>query len=180
MKEKNSAHELRRQELFEKLWSDFYPRIYTFLKTGFNFTREDLEDLVQEIMFKAFSRRETYDSAFAMSTWVYTIARNKGIDLVRKQKRSGAIQILSLKDDTVIHGPVTPETRLISDETRTTVQKALAILKPRDRQIAFLWYFEGFTQAQIARVVDVPVGTVKYRVHEIKKLLRRELEDVYE
>jgi len=124
-------------EYFEQLWAEYYPRIYAFLRTGFNFSREDLEDITHETFLRAFRNISGYDSSYSVSTWMYTIARNM-------------------------------------------IRSALFDLPPRDRNIAFLWYYEEFTQTQIGKIMEMPEGTIKYRIFEIKKILRKKLEEVYE
>jgi RNA polymerase sigma-70 factor (ECF subfamily) len=73
---------------------------------------------------------------------------------------------------------VTPqaEQELIGNQLHRFVEKFLASLPPQDRQAAFLRFHQGLSYRKIAEIIDVPSGTVKYRVHSIRKQLRSALE----
>lgn len=173
----NTSRHNGESKLFEEIWTEYYPKIYIFLRTGFGFSREDLEDLTQDTLLKAYSRYDTYNSVYAISTWMYTIARNLAVDWFRKRKRRAAVtDTVPLHEAEPAGREESPEAELLNEETRIMIKSALLVLKPRDRQIAFLWFYEEIPQKRIAEILKVPAGTIKYRIHEIKKILTSRLE----
>ncbi len=74
----------------------------------------------------------------------------------------------------------TPEAQTLNKELHHAIEKVIDTFNDDNRQIAFLYFFEGMKNREIARIINIPIGTVKSRVHGIRKTLKKELEKYYE
>lgn len=169
-------------ESFSALW-ERYHRSLTWFVSGYlselrNGDRaHQVEDAVQEIMLKVYRSRERYDGRRAVSTWIYAIARNHCIDLVR---RTGTRRVRLARDvdPDLLSSPERngPESQLVRAELHAAVGRFIASLAGDDRTMLMLRFYEDLPYAQIALATGRPEGTVKYRIHELKKQLRLYLE----
>ncbi len=138
----------------------------------------EAEDAVQEIMLKVYRSLERYDGRRSMSAWVYTIARNHCADLRRKRR---VLRMPLDQDDEGVEALAgeryrTPEQAYLAEELRRSIDSFMATLGPEDRTVLFLRFYEELPYGEIAAVTGRPEGTVRYRVHELKRHLRDYLE----
>ena len=174
-------------ESFPLLW-ERYHRSLTWFVSGYlsgirNGDRaRQLEDAVQEIMLKVYCSRHRYDGRRAVSTWIYSIARNHCIDLARRSG-TGRVHLARDVDPDLLASPEQngPESQLVRAELHAAVGRFVASLAGDDRTMLMLRFYEDLPYAQIALATGRPEGTVKYRIHELKKQLRLclEAEDEY-
>jgi RNA polymerase sigma-70 factor (ECF subfamily) len=165
--------EKRREEKFERIWDRYYRPLVVFCGSFSHLLTGEAEDMAQEVLVKVYRSLDTYDSAYSMNTWIYRIARNHCIDTVRKYIRNRAVP-LSRAVESPRPGP---EKTALTAEELELVESFLGSLERNDRQIAFLRFYEDFKYREISDVLDIPAGTVKYRVHEIRKGLKAFLEE---
>lgn len=169
--------ERSRERCLRRVWQEYYPRLLVFVRAQGGSAAAEPEDTVQEVMEKIFRGIATYDPSWSFSTWAYAVARNACRDRNRRACREGGVQPLSALPpglEPCTHR--TPEQELLDGETRRVVQEFFRGGKAEDRQIAFLRFRERMRYSEIATVMDMPVGTVKYRVHEIRRNLAARLE----
>ena len=161
---------------FEQIWQRFYAPLVVFC-AHFNGVRNSgmlqPEDLAQEVLLKVFTRIEAYDRNYSMATWVYRIARNHCIDAVRKAAAAEG-RALSGNEPGRETGP---ELEAERKELEMLIDGYLAGLENTDRHIAFLRFSENLKLREIARILEMPAGTVKYRLHRIRNGLRVELKE---
>lgn len=159
---------------FEVLWKEYYPKVTVYLKSSFGFLPgTDLEDHLQEIFLKAYRCREQYDPRYGFSTWLYTLARNHCLDLLRKKS-----PVFSGVDPDELAGSPDPVPEaFLSAESRAEVRRALGELPEAERTMVFLRYYEDLSCREIARVLDLPEGTVKSRFHAIRGKLEPRLKE---
>ena len=159
------------------LWDEYRPRLIVFVRNFGGIPADSPEDIAHDIIERAMKRSHQFDGVHAFSTWLYRLARNHCIDVSRNRKRRREIfnrNAAALRSERrVFRGP---QEQLDRSETAAAIAAAIARLKPRDRQIAFLRYFEEFPIAEISDVMGMPTGTVKCRLHVVLDLLRRDLE----
>ena len=131
------------------------------------------EDAAQETFIQAWLRLSSYRPRTSLRNWLYRIAVNTAIDMLRKDKRilPDAVEDLSLTDS----GP-SPEVLATSSERMEMVQKAVLALPDASRAVLVLREYEGFSYQEIADALDIPVGTVMSRLNYARKLLRERLE----
>lgn len=124
--------------------------------------RAAAEDLVQEVFTRILKYRTTYQGEDKFVVWMFKIARNAHIDLLRRQKPAFSLdeQYEELRDSAL-----PPEERLEREEDAALVAKALARLSPRKQEIIVLSRFQNMKYREIADLLECPVGTVKAMVH---------------
>lgn len=132
--------------------------------------RELGEELLQETFLKIWTKSHQYDPKKArLFTWMLTIARNKAIDATRTVRFKGRSKIQSLDTD------VTNDTYSPSIELNTDVigiRELVKKLNTKYMQVIDLLYFQGYTQAETAEELDLPLGTVKTRIRTAVQLLK--------
>jgi RNA polymerase sigma factor (sigma-70 family) len=132
------------------------------------------EDILQEAFVKIWHNFNQYDqSKGRLFTWMLNLTRNLTIDVLRSKGYKKQTKI-SGDENSVDNIPDTSSTLLKFDSLG--IRKQLANLKPEQRIIIDMAYFSGFTQDEIAKELDVPLGTVKTRMRtailELRKMLQ--------
>ena len=133
----------------------------------------DAEEAVQEALVRAWIRRHACRSPEAPLPWILEITRNESRRLLARHARRQR----SATDQATQWEPEVEDEELMSATTRVTVEQALAVLEDADRQVLRLRYRDDLTQADVARRLGVPEGTVKARLHRARARLRTILED---
>jgi RNA polymerase sigma-70 factor (ECF subfamily) len=144
----------------------------------------EAEDLVQEAFIKAFGALKSYRFEYRFSTWLYKIAANCAIDYLRKRK----IEAMSLDrpvetaDGTVqvelADWTYNPEETLHKQRQRISIAEAIAALPPKYKEVIIMRHAQDMPYYEIAKKLDVPVGTVKARIFRARELLKKELRGI--
>ena len=151
----------RDRAAFATLFRDVAPAIRRYLMSaGVDAVQAD--ELVQEVMVTVWRRAETFDPSRASgSTWLFTIARNKRIDALRRERRPE----IDLDDPALVAAPERSADAAVDEGRRAAaVREALADLPPEQAQILRRAYFDDQSLSTIAGETEVPLGTVKSRV----------------
>ena len=113
-------------------------------------------------MIAVWTKSSTYDSSkSSVSTWIYTIARNKRIDKIRKEKR----HYLSESDEGLeIPVDSTQEKEIFSAQVSNSLKKYMSNLPEEQSKLLKLSYFYNKTHADISTELKIPLGTVKSRI----------------
>jgi len=146
---------------FNSIFKYFAPRLKSFLvKAGSTDTQA--EEVIQEVMIAVWTKSSTYDSnKSSVSTWIYTIARNKRIDKIRKEKR----HYLSESDEGLeIPVPSTQEKEIFTAQVSNSLKKYMSNLPEEQSKLLKLSYFYNKTHADISAELKIPLGTVKSRI----------------
>ena len=146
---------------FNNIFRYFAPRLKSFLvKAGS--TDSQAEEVIQEVMIAVWTKSSTYDSnKSSVSTWIYTIARNKRIDKIRKEKR----HYLSESDEGLeIPVDSTQEKEIFSAQVSNSLKKYMSNLPEEQSKLLKLSYFYNKTHADISEELKIPLGTVKSRI----------------
>lgn len=148
------------KQAFAALYDHFAPRIKGWvMKMGAPAGRA--EDIVQDVMLQIWRRAAQFDPARAdAGTWIFAIARNRYIDLIRQEKRPE----IAIDDPVLVSDEATPEQALHARERADRVAAALSQLPAAQRQIIEQSYFAELTQQEIATQDGLPLGTVKSRL----------------
>jgi RNA polymerase sigma-70 factor (ECF subfamily) len=131
------------------------------------------EDVAQETFLRAYRYLSTFRSDAAFSTWVYRIAVNLCIDVARK-RRSYPLEPLNDEDSVADDAGADPEATVGAREALAHVEEALQWLSPDHRAILLLRELEGLSYEQIARVLQIPKGTVMSRLFHARMNLQRQ------
>jgi RNA polymerase sigma-70 factor, ECF subfamily len=142
------------------------------IASGLVGNREEAQDVTQEAFLAAFANLSGYDSSrAAFSTWLFTIARNRCLNLL-KRRRPIALNALDSIGDVASADPI------VSQELSQQLDRALASLPVEQRSAFVLAEIEELTYAEIARIERTSIGTVKSRIHRAKQRLQSLLEPV--
>jgi RNA polymerase sigma-70 factor (ECF subfamily) len=167
--------ESRDKQAFATLFRYYAPRLKSFLvKQGFSDI--ECEDLVQETMLNLWRKAESFDPAKAgVSTWIFTIARNCGVD---RRRRSGRL-VPQPAEDAVEEPDPDPlaEEVMITRQNEAAIRVALGRLPVEQAAVIRMSFFGDNPQAEIARSLGVPLGTVKSRVRLALQRLRKMMEE---
>ena len=154
-----------------------------FRMTG---NQQDAEDVVQESFLRAYKQLAKFDERASFGTWLYRIAANCSLDLVRSRKRRQ--EHLAPQeaeggefDDTVALLPSAdpnPERIALSGEVRGRVEQAMQELSATERTAFVLRHFEGMCIEDVGKVLDCAPGAAKHSVFRAVQKLRRALEPV--
>ena len=154
---------------FSNLFDFLAPKIKTyFIQNGLS--PDNSEELTQEVMSIIWSKSKLYDpSKSAVSTWVYTIARNKKVDFLRKNTKlaynEADIREFLYEDDS--------NKEINEKEISDQVNKINNELDKDQRKIIKMNFFESKSHKKIAEELEIPLGTVKSRIRHILTKLQR-------
>ena len=162
------------EEAFQELVHRYKDSVYGFLRRFLS--RPDLvEDVFQETFMQLFVSRDTFDISRPLRPWLFTIAANKAKDALRRMQRNESANLGSMFDseehsiedvlNTLDYDTRMPYDDLIRDETAASVKRVIARMPAKLREIILLAYFHKFSYAEISKVLRIPVGTVKSRLH---------------
>lgn len=162
-----------KQSAFTALSAKYRSQIENYIST-FISNKEEIEDITQEVFNKAFSSLQTYDTNYAFSTWIYSIAKNSCIDFYRK-RRPQFTEIpeessLSNKDfNSIIE--ISPEEKVISEQEISILISNIENLDVKYRKVAFLRFIKEYAYEEISSDLDLPINTVKTRLKRARKKL---------
>ncbi len=141
----------------------------------------DAEELAQEVFVKAYLALDSFDPSRKFSSWLFKIAHNASIDVLRK-KRLPTVALETEEERILDPLAVVPDRRTESPASRVergelarAIEIALGRLRPAYREMMILRFQEGMAYEEIAEVTGLPLGTVKTHLHRARKAMAREL-----
>jgi RNA polymerase sigma-70 factor, ECF subfamily len=177
---------------WQEIVQQFHRRIYNICYR-FSGSADDAADLSQEVFIKMYRTLNTFDTSRAsFMTWVTTVTRNLLVDHFRKGKYDRITDSLDATPgnqedgltlaDQLEDGAASPEARMRSQETQKLVHEGLKRLSPELREAVILRDLQDLDYKDIAKVLNVPEGTVKSRINrgrtELARLLQRNYRQV--
>jgi RNA polymerase sigma-70 factor, ECF subfamily len=149
----------RYERAFEILLERYKDKVFHL---ALSFTREasSAEDLAQETFLKLWRVLPRYDGRASVSTWLYTIARNTCLSHLRDERPGRALPVFE-------SGPERGDDGTAGIDAR----RLLAKLPDRDRQLLTLFYMEGRSYEEVAKITGMPLGTVKSYLHRARRML---------
>ena len=153
---------------FESLLASCQGALERFVRFRIGRSRQDADDVLQEVYLSAYQRFHTLRSPAAFKGWILRIAQNKCADYFRARAR-----ILEIPVET-IYQPTLTATRY---GPASAVSETLDRLAARDQQILYLAYWKDLPQAEIARRLSIPLGTVKSRLYAAREKFRQHYPD---
>lgn len=158
------------QSAFAELFGHFAPRVKAFLmKSGANAALA--EECAQDVMATVWQKAHLFDAERAsVATWVFTIARNRRIDALRKQRRPEPEDLTWGPE----HEPDQTEAFALQQESEL-LGKALAALPENQRVLIERAYFGELSHSEIAAETGLPLGTIKSRIRLALERLRNEM-----
>lgn len=160
---------------FAELFDHFAPRVKGLLMRG-GASAELAEEIAQETLLSVWRKAAMFDPAKAnASTWIATIARNRRIDIARRETRSRLSQVYEILDE---EGPQQPDETISGAERDARVRAAMTGLSTDQYRVVELAFLEGLTHQDVAKQLAIPLGTVKSRLRLALSHLRARLEDL--
>lgn len=162
------------EDAFQAIVSQYKDSVCSFLRRFLD--RSDLvEDVFQETFMQLYVSRDMFDLSKPLRPWLFTIAANKAKDALRRNRRIDSTHLgsmfgtedSSMEDvlNTLDSDTRMPYDNLIKDETAAAVHRVISRMPAKLREILILGYFHTFAYAEIAKILRIPVGTVKSRLH---------------
>jgi RNA polymerase sigma-70 factor (ECF subfamily) len=142
----------------------------------------DAEDVVQETFLRAYRRLKQFESRSSFGTWIFRIAVNTALDLMRRLGRYGQTEQAMLEPDgkrTILQPPASepaPDRLLFSMELRQKVESVLASLSPQVRTAFVLRHYEGMSIEEIGSALSLKGSATKNSIFRAVRRLRKELE----
>jgi RNA polymerase sigma-70 factor, ECF subfamily len=143
--------------------------------------RHEAEDIAQEAFIRAYVNINSYNSKFKFSTWLYRITTNLCIDRIRKKKPDYYLDAeVAGTEGLTLYSQIPSKTRLPEDDVETleiqdAIQREITRLPEKYRSVIVLKYIEELSLNEISEILDLPLGTVKTRIHRGREALRKQL-----
>ena len=170
------------QELFRDLVQRYQGRLVNYLYRLLRNTQE-AEDLAQEVFFKVYRALDRYDPKYKFSTWLFRVAQNAAIDQIRKRR----LQLVSMDrqgsgDDDLgtwefPSSDPSPYSDLRNQERGEAIQVAIDGLPWDYRELIVLRHYGELSYDEIAKLKDMPLGTVKNKLFRGRQMMKERLQD---
>jgi RNA polymerase sigma-70 factor (ECF subfamily) len=177
---KTSYTEKERHRIFEK---EFLPHIDAMYNFAYRITYDEdaAKDLLQDTYYKAYKFIESFQAGTNAKAWLFRILKNSFINEFRKKNKEPAkvdyqdVETYYNSDD--VNEVITSDLRVevLQDMIGDEVSNALNALAVDFRIVIILCDLEGFTYEEMSKILDIPIGTVRSRLHRARNLLRERL-----
>jgi RNA polymerase sigma-70 factor (ECF subfamily) len=162
----------RHQSAFEYLYDNYSGALNTVVLSVIS-DRDVATDVLQEVFLKVWKQIDSYDETRGrLFTWMTNIARNAAIDMVRSKAYKHQQQNRELTE--IVYQ--SSEASILIPIEQIGLRKLVYQLKRDYRVLVELSYFQGFTQEEISKMLDIPLGTVKTRLRtaliQLKQLVK--------
>ncbi len=169
---------------FDQLVVRYQRRIYS-LAYNMTSSREDADDIVQEAFTKAYRSLRRFHGRSSFYTWIYAIASNLALNLLRKRKRRPTASLDELDEEGFANDPAFVDTSIAGDtprqvrmrELQERLNEALQELSEDHRAVVALHDIGGVPHTEIARILGVSEGTVRSRLFYARRILQGLLSD---
>ena len=164
---------------------EFMPHIDSMYNFAFRLTtdEDDANDLVQDTYLKAFRFISSFEQGTNAKAWLFRILKNSFINDYRKKSKEPAkvdyqdVETTYNSEDAETEHTVDLRAESVSDLIGDEVATALNSLPVDFRTVIILCDIEGFTYEEMAKILDIPIGTVRSRLHRARNLLKEKLRD---
>jgi RNA polymerase sigma-70 factor (ECF subfamily) len=179
---KSSYTEEQKHHIFE---SEFLPHIDAMYNFAYRITFDEAsaKDLIQDTYYKAFRFMESFHEGTNAKAWLFRILKNNFINEFRKKNKEPAmvdyqdVETYYNSDD--VNEVITSDLRVevLQDMIGDEISNALNALAVDFRIVIILCDLEGFTYEEMSKILDIPIGTVRSRLHRARNLLRDRLKN---
>lgn len=185
MEEKQTETGIRKAQKDIEFEKEFMPLIDSLYNFAYRLTldEDDANDLVQETYLKAYRFFDSYEQGTNAKAWLFRILKNSFINDFRKKSKQPAKvdyqEVESYYNSDDIDESITVDLRVetLQDMIGDEVANALNALAVDFRTIIILCDLEGFTYEEMAKILDIPIGTVRSRLHRARNLLKEKLKE---
>lgn len=177
---KRAYSEAKKVHVFDH---EFMPHIDSMYNFAYRLTfdEDDAKDLVQDTYMKAFRFINSFQEGTNAKAWLYRILKNSFINDYRKKSKQPAkvdyqeVEQFYNSEDTPSNATVDLRLETTKDMIGDEISNALNSLAVDFRTVVILCDLEGFTYEEMAKILDIPIGTVRSRLHRARNLLREKL-----
>ncbi len=172
--------EKEKNEIFN---NEFLPHIKSMYNFGYRLTldQDDAKDLVQDTYLKAYRFIESFQKGTNAKAWLFRILKNSFINDYRKKTKEPAKvdyqEVETYYNSEDVDRQITPDLRVesLKDMIGDEISNALNSLDVDFRTVIILCDLEGFKYEEMAKILDIPIGTVRSRLHRARNLLKEKL-----
>lgn len=177
---KRSYSEAKKVQVFD---GEFMPHVDSMYNFAYRLTfdEDDAKDLVQDTYMKAFRFINSFQEGTNAKAWLYRILKNSFINDYRKKSKQPSkvdyqeVEQFYNSEDTPSNATVDLRMETTKDMIGDEISNALNSLAVDFRTVVILCDLEGFTYEEMAKILDIPIGTVRSRLHRARNLLREKL-----
>ncbi len=177
---RSSYTEEQKHRIFE---SEFLPHIDAMYNFAFRITYDEdtAKDLLQDTYYKAFRFIESFHEGTNAKAWLFRILKNSFINEFRKKNKEPSMvdyqEVETYYNSDDVNEVITSDLRVevLQDMIGDEVSNALNDLAVDFRIVIILCDLEGFTYEEMSKILDIPIGTVRSRLHRARNLLREKL-----
>jgi len=163
--------------------NEFLPHIHAMYNFGYRLTldRDDAKDLVQDTYLKAYRFIDSFQRGTNAKAWLFRILKNSFINDYRKKSKEPSKvdyqEVETYYNSEDVDRQITPDLRVesLSNMIGDEVSNALNSLDVDFRTVIILCDLEGFKYEEMAKILDIPIGTVRSRLHRARALLKEKL-----
>ncbi|MBP6385762.1 MAG: sigma-70 family RNA polymerase sigma factor [Pseudarcicella sp.] len=186
MSETSISPEYTDAEKYKVFDDEFMPHINAMYNFAFRLTNdeEDANDLVQDTFLKAFRFIKSFEKGTNAKAWLFRILKNSFInDFRKKTKEPSKVDYQEIEstynsdEDAETTGTTDLRAESVQDMIGDEIANALNQLQVDFRTVIILCDIEGFTYEEMAKILDIPIGTVRSRLHRARMLLKEKLKD---
>lgn len=158
----------RDRDAFERLFRAYEARLLRYFLRLVR-DRPNAEELTSDVLFEVWKRADGFRGDARPSTWIFGIAHHKGVSALRRRRPETAAEETASE----IEDPApSPEDRAAGAERWRRLEEGMATLSPEHREVLELFYAEGLSVREVARVQGCPPGTAKTRLFHARQRLR--------
>jgi RNA polymerase sigma-70 factor (ECF subfamily) len=179
---KQQYTEAEKDRIFNK---EFMPHINSMYNFGYRLTldEDDAKDLLQDTYLKAFRFIDSFQQGTNAKAWLFRILKNSFINDYRKKSKEPSKvdyqEVESYYNYEDVDRQITPDLRVeaLQDMIGDEISNALNALDVDFRTVIILCDLEGFKYDEMAKILDIPIGTVRSRLHRARNLLKEKLSE---
>src|SRR6187551_68675 len=179
---RNSYTDKQKQDIFD---NEFMPQINSMYNFGYRLTldRDDAKDLVQDTYLKAYRFIESFQKGTNAKAWLFRILKNSFINDYRKKTKEPSKvdyqEVETYYNSEEVDRQITPDLRVesLKDMIGDEISNALNSLDVDFKTVIILCDLEGFKYDEMAKILDIPIGTVRSRLHRARNLLKEKLSE---
>ncbi len=161
----------------EILYEKYKKYVYT-IAYHYAGNQEDALDLTQEVFVAIFKSLDNFKEEFSLLPWVKKITVNKCLNFIRDRKEAVSLNQTNENGKEIqdlIPSPENTENKTLYLDTKQALAKALKKLPPEERMAVILRHSKGMKYEEIAKIMNVPLGTVKTYLHRGRKTIRESM-----
>src|SRR6187455_3494045 len=174
--------EQEKQDIFH---GEFMPHINSMYNFAYRLTldRDDAKDLVQDTYLKSYRFIDSFQKGTNAKAWLFRILKNSFINDYRKKSKEPSKvdyqEVESYYNSEEVDRQITPDLRVeaLKDMIGDEISNALNSLDVDFRTVIILCDLEGFKYDEMAKILDIPIGTVRSRLHRARNLLKEKLSE---